>query len=483
MKAMNRKIGVGVLWNLGGLFVSRGASTLFMLLLARILAPEAFGLVAMVTMVFELANAFVNSGLGAALIRSKNISGTDLSTVFYANIALSVVAYSLIYLVAPHVSTFYSQPELTSLVRVMGLVVFINATKIVQVAILSRKMDFKRQMKANTLGVIISGCLAIGAAWMGWGVWSLVVQMLGFAVISAIVLWFASAWRPSLLVSGESFWRLFSFGKNLLAEGLLSVLYQNSYVLVIGRFFSAEITGLYYIAKRISNLFSQQLTGAVQQATYPALSTLQDDNAALLLKYRQIMQLLMFLIAPVMGLLGGLAPTLFDLLFDPAWSGAVPYLQLLCLVGMLYPLHALNMNLLNVKGRSDLILKVGLVKKGVNLSLLFLAIPYGVMGIVVSQVLGSVVALIPNTYYSAKLVDYSFVTQIRDVAKPLLSGLLAGGIAWWIAETIILREAAVLLIAGSIGAILYLFLSILLRVEGAKLIWLKINQNAKPPAR
>ena len=477
MKAMNRKIGVGVLWNLASLFVSRGASTLFMLFFARILAPEAFGLVAMATIVFELANAFVNSGLGAALIRSKQVSDLDLSTVFHANLLLSLLAYSLIYFAAPYIATFYSQPELTSLVRVMGLVVFINATKIVQVAILSRNMNFKHQMKANTLGVVVSGCLALAAAWIGWGVWSLVVQMLGSALISAIVLWFASAWRPSMSASSESFGRLFSFGKNLLGEGLLSVLYQNSYVLVIGKFFSAEITGLYFIAKKISNLLSQQLTGAVQQATYPALSTLQNDNASLLLKYRQIMQLMMFVIAPVMGLLGGMAPTLFELLFDPAWSGAVPYLQLLCIVGALYPLHALNMNLLNVKGRSDLVLKVGLVKKAVNLTLLFLAIPYGVMGIVVSQVLGSILALVPNTYYSAKLVSYSFSAQIRDVAKPLLSAFMAGLMAWWVSQAVIFWDGAVFVIAGLSGVLLYLFLCVLLRAEGAIVVFSKIKRT------
>ena len=432
---------------------------------------HAFGLVAMVAVVFELANAFVNSGLGAALIRSKQVSDLDLCTVFHTNLALSLLAYLLIYFFAPYISAFYSQPELTSLVRVMGLVVFVNAAKIIQVAILSRNMNFKHQMKANTLGVIVSGCLALVAAWIGWGVWSLVVQMLGSALISAIVLWFASAWRPSLRVSSESFWRLFSFGKNLLAEGLLSVLYQNSYVLVIGRFFSAEITGLYFIAKKISNLLSQQLTGAVQQATYPALSTLQDDNSALLLKYRQITQLMMFMIAPVMGLLGGLAQTLFELLFDPAWSGAVPYLQLLCIVGALYPLHALNMNLLNVKGRSDLVLKVGFVKKAVNLTLLFLAIPYGVMGIVVSQVLGSLLALVPNTYFSNKLVDYSLFDQLKDFLKPFA----AAGLAAWCVSQLALSQPIFIIILGCVmGLAVYGWACVLFKAEGAKIIWVKV---------
>lgn len=477
MQAMNRKIGVGVLWNLASLFLTRGASTIFMLFLARLLAPEAFGLVAMATVVFELASAFINSGLGAALIRSKTVLDADLNTVFYTNLLLSLVAYAALFAGAPYIAAFYSQPELTTLIQVMGLVVFINAAKVVQSAILSRKMDFKTQMKADTLSVVISGCLAVAAAWSGWGVWSLVVQMLSSALISAVVLWLVSQWRPTLQFSGESFRRLFGFGRNLLAEGMLDVLFQNSYILVIGRFFSAELTGLYFLAKKVSNLISQQLTGAVQQATFPALSTLQDDNAALLQKYRQIMQLMMFLIAPIMGLLAGLSPVLFELMFDERWAGAVPYLQLLCVVGALYPLHALNINLLNVKGRSDLVLKVGFVKKAVNLTLLFLAIPFGVIGIVISQVIGTFLALIPNTYFSARLVGYSLLDQIKDVVKPLAAAGFAGIAAWWVAQLEMPFLILSLLFAGVAGLLIYILASVLLRAEGARMIWLKVNDR------
>lgn len=477
MQAMNRKIGVGVLWNLASLFLTRGASTIFMLFLARLLAPEAFGLVAMATVVFELASAFINSGLGAALIRSKDVSEADLNTVFYTNLLLSLIAYAALFAGAPYIAAFYSQPELTSLIQVMGLVVFINAAKVVQTAVLSRNMDFKTQMKANSLSVVVSGCLAVAAAWSGWGVWSLVVQMLSSALISALVLWLVSQWRPTLQFSGESFSRLFSFGRNLLAEGLLSVLYQNSYVLVIGRFFSAELTGLYFLAKKVSNLISQQLTGAVQQATFPALSTLQDDNAALLHKYRQIMQLMMFLIAPIMGLLAGLSPVLFELMFDERWAAAVPYLQLLCVVGALYPLHALNINLLNVKGRSDLVLKVGFVKKAVNLTLLFLAIPFGVIGIVVSQVIGTFLALIPNTYFSARLVGYSLFDQVKDVVKPLVAAGFAGVAGWWVAQIEMPFLLMSLLFAGLAGMFVYILASILLRAEGARMVWLKASDR------
>lgn len=485
MKSINRKIGVGVLWNLASLFLTKGASTIFMLFLARLLAPEAFGLVAMATVVFELSNAFINSGLGAALIRSKTVSDVDLDTVFLTNLLLSIITYIVLFFGAGFIAEFYNQPELTPIIQVMGLVVFINASRIVQIAVLSRNMDFKTQMKANTLGVLISGVLAVGAALIGWGVWSLVVQMLSSALISALVLWTISQWYPKLQFSVESFSRLFRFGKNLLAEGLLSVLFQNSYVLVIGRFFSAELTGLYFIAKKISNLISKQLTQAVQQATFPALSTLQDNNSALLYKYRQIMQLMMFLIAPIMALLAALAPVFFELIFDENWSAAVPYLQLLCVVGAIYPLHALNMNLLNVVGRSDLVLKVGFIKKAVNLALLFSAIPFGVMGIVISQVIATFIALIPNTYFSARLVGYSLFDQIKDAAKPLIASVLAGVTAWLTSQLDFNFLVVILIVPGVVGCLTYILSSALLKAEGALMLWYKIsnkNINSHPKA-
>jgi len=477
VKSLNRKITIGFLWNLASLFFSKGATTLFTLLLAKFLAPEAFGLVAMATVVFELANAFVQSGLGQALIRSKSVSDEDLNTVFFSNLGLSFLAYAAIFFSAPHIANFYSQTELVVLIQVMGLVVFINAIKVVQLAVLSRAMNFKAQMKANTSASIVSGALAVIAAYYDFGVWSLVVMMLSQALISSSLYWLMSSWRPSMMFSLNSFKELFSFGKNLLAEGFLQVLYQNSYVLVIGRFFSAEVTGFYFFAKKISNLISKQLTEAVQNATFPALSTLQVSEEKLRYKYRQIMQLMMFLIVPIMALLGTLATPLFDLLFHEKWSGAIPYLELLCIVGAMYPLHAININLLKVKGRSDLILKIGVFKKVVNLSLLVCAIPYGVYWITASQVVGSLIALIPNTYFSSKLIDYSLKLQLNDAGKPIISALLSSLVTLLFFNVSGLSSSAEILVGGVILIVIFLITAFLLKSEAIKLLVYKIKKN------
>lgn len=479
MKSMNQKISQGVLWNLASIFITRGASTIFTLFLARILVPEAFGLIAMVTVVFELANTFVNSGLGTALIRSKKISDVDLNTVFYTNLILSGIAYTIIYVSASYISDFYNQPELTLLIKITGLVVFINAANIVQSSLLNRKMDFKSLMKANIVSVIVSGCLAVTAAWYDLGVWSLVIQMLSATAVSTFFLWIVSSWRPVLKFSSESFIRLFRFSGNLLVEGILDVLYRNSYVLVIGRFFGVEATGLYFFAKKISDLISQQLTSAIQQSTLPALSQIQDDNEHLRIKYRQIIQLTIFLIAPVMALLSGLALVLIPLAFKVSWVSATPYLQLLCIVGALYPLHAINVNLLIVKGKSGLLLRIGLIKRTVSVILLFLAIPYGVSGIIVGQIISSVFALIPNTYFSTQLIGYSLFDQLKDVVKPFINALIAGFAAW----CFVYQSDSFLFIwlvgGGLFGIGVYFILSCLTHAEGMELLINKFDIKNK----
>jgi lipopolysaccharide exporter len=464
---MNKRMWAGVLWNLASLLTSRGASIVFTLFLARLLAPEAFGLMAMTVVAFELANVLVESGLGFALIRSKKVSQADLSTIFFANLGLGLVAYAILFAGGPYVASFYDEPALGPLVRAGGLAVFFNGIKVVQIANLRRAMDFQLEMKANSGAVLISGVCGVGLAYVGAGVWSLVAQMLLSAMISSLILWLASDWRPSLSFSVEAFNRLFSFGSHLTFEGALEVFHQNSYLFVIGAFFSAEITGLYFFARKLSNLLTQQLSSAVQQATFPALATLQDDNVTLRHRYRQIIQLMMFMIAPVLLLFAAVVEPFFDLLFGPRWSGAVLYLQLLLIVGVLYPLHALNVNILNVKGRSDLVLKVGLVKKTLSLGLLVSTVQFGVTGIILGQLVGSVLSLLPHAYLSDKLIGYGLKDQLTDLAKPILAASVASSCASLLSQS--LSGMHTLFLVGTsftVGIIVYLIVSKALKAEG-----------------
>ncbi|HEX7003867.1 MAG TPA: lipopolysaccharide biosynthesis protein [Trueperaceae bacterium] len=467
---MNRKIAFGVLWNLATLMLGRGASIIFTLFLARLLAPEAFGLIAMTAVIFEVADVLIQSGLGHALIRSRNVSHADLSTVFLTNIGLSIIAYGAQYFLAPQIAAFYGEPELTPLVRVAGLIVLLNAFKVVQTAIFRRELNFKPELIATSTGALISGVGALCLAYFGAGVWSLVAQLLLAAAASSAVLWTVSDWRPSLIFNPASFNRLFGFGSQLALEGVIEVVYQNSYIFVVGRLFSAELTGLYFFARKIIQLVSHQLSRAVEQAIYPALAPLQDDNSTLREKYRQIVHLTLFTMAPVMSLMAVLADPLFSLLFGDRWGGAVLYVQLLAIVGALHPLHALNVNVLNLKGRSDLVVQSGLLKKGMGFAILFATMPFGLTAIVAGQALGSILSLVPNMLYTYRLIEYRPAVQITEASKPLAAALLAGGASY---STRLLASdlspLVQLLSAGSLGLLVYLVGCAAVGAEGYRL--------------
>lgn len=475
MASLNRKIGIGTLWNFLELFLSKSATTLFTIFLATLLAPKDFGLIAIIAVVFELSNVLVNAGFTQALIRAKTISDRELSTAFWGNLGIAAAVYLAVFLVSGQIAEFFGEPILELMVQVLGIGIVVSSFRIVQTAILSRQMDFRSQMVATTVGTIISGLVAIAMAYKGFGVWSLVAQMLTSQIVATGILWFSTRWVPLFVFDRSTFRHLFDFGKFLVITNVLNVAFKNSYALVIAKLFSPELTGLYYFATKLSNLAAQQLTGALQKSSFPALSTLQDDNRQLRHKYRQIIQLTMFVMAPIMLIFIGLAAPVFELLFDERWKDAVIYTQLLCVVGLLYPVHSLNINVLMVKGRSDLNLKLNLVKKGIQISILVASIPFGVLGIVIGQVIGSIISLVPNSYYTAKIIHYSFRAQMTDIMKPVVAGAVAGAAAWWVAHIEMPWLVVSLIFAGLAGMLVYILASVLFRAEGAWMVWLKAS--------
>jgi len=474
LASLNRKIGIGTLWNFLELFLSKSATTLFTIFLATLLAPKDFGLIAIIAVVFELSGVLVNAGFTQALIRSRTVSDKELSTAFWGNLGIAAVIYLVVFLFSGQIASFFGESILELMVKVLGIGILVNSFRIVQTAILSRQMDFRSQMVAATVGTIISGLVAIVMAYNGFGVWSLVAQMLISQIVATGILWFSTRWIPLWTFDTVAFRYLFDFGKFLVIANVLNVAFKNSYALVIAKLFSPELTGLYYFATKLSNLAAQQLTGALQKSSFPALATLQDDNDQLRKKYRQIIQLTMFVVAPVMLMLMALAEPVFELLFDDRWKGAVTFTQLLCVVGLLYPVHSLNINVLMVKGRSDLNLKLTLIKKGIQISLLVASIPFGVLGIVIGQVIGSIVALLPNSYYTAQLIHYGFRAQLMDVMKPVAAAAIGSLIAYWAVQIGNISLVITILFAGAVNVLVYLMFSWLFRAEGARMIWFKV---------
>jgi len=474
---LRHKTITGVIWTFFEQLFRVGIQTITTLILAWFLLPEDFGLMAMISIFFAIAQSLVDSGFSQALIRKKEVSQTDYSTAFYTNLALGLLTYTLLLVSAPFISSFYNEPRLVVLVRVVGLVVIINSFQLVQVADLTRKLNFKIQFRVTLPSAMFSGIVAIFMAAMGFGVWSLVAQMLISSFASTSLYWVINKWRPSKDFSVKSLNEMFGFGSKLLASGLIDTAFQNIYVIVIGKLFSATLVGYYFFAQRIQELVANQLSSAVQKVTYPALSTIQDDNIALKAFYRRIIQVVTYIVFPSMIALAVLAKPLFSLMLKEDWLPAVPYLQLLCIVGLLYPLHAINLNILKVKGRSDLFLYLEIVKKLMIVIIILISVKFGIFGILIGQIISSFLAYIPNSYFSIKLIDYSVAEQLHDFIPTLLLAITMGVFMYATGLVLPLGEFGYVLVVGLGGAMFYILTNHLLQIPAHLLILQMIKEQ------
>lgn len=415
----------GVLWSSVERFSVQGMQFLVMLVIARILDPKDFGLVGMLAIFLAVAQSLIDSGFSQALIRKQNRTEVDNSTVFYFNVIISVILYLLLYFVAPWVADFYNEPQLTELMRVLCFVIIINSLAVVQRAIYSATLNFKTQAKAAFIAALISGFIGILLAYQGYGVWTLVWQQLLNAGINTTLLWVYSNWHPKLIYSWRSFRELFAFGSKLMVSGLLDTIYSNMYTLVIGKIFSASSLGFYSQADRFTKLPSSNITGIIQRVTYPVLCTLQDNNDKLREDYRKLLRLSAFIIFPLMSLLAGIAYPLVDMFLGEKWHFAATLIIPLCFTMMWYPIHAINLNLLQVKGRSDLFLRLEIVKKLIGVIILVLSIPFGLLFMCYAGIVTSLFCLVINTYYTGKLIQVGFIIQIKDLSGILLMSIIS----------------------------------------------------------
>lgn len=430
-ESLKQKTVKGVAWTSLDKFTNLGFGFIIGVILARLLSPSDYGLLAMIAVFNAIAFAFLDSGFGSALIRKPDLTENDNSTAFYFNIVAGVVLYAIIWLIAPWVSVFYDKPILTQLLRVEALLLIIMSFRIVQNTQLSRALNFKAKTIINLTSLIISGALAIIAAYRGLGVWSLVIQHLASGVISMVMYWIFSPWRPHGKWDKRSFRYLWGYGSKLLASGLLDTIYGNIYPIVIGKFYSAADLGQYSRAKGYADMPSQSLTGVIQQVTFPVLSQIQDDDQRLGNNYRRMLRFTVFIVFPIMIGLAVLAHPLVVSLVTDKWAQCVPYLQIICLASMWYPVHAINLNLLQVKGRSDLFLRLEIIKKILITIVVFVCVPFGIIGICCGSVFTSLACLAINTYYTGKLINVGFVRQMMDMTPTLLASLAMGAVVYF----------------------------------------------------
>lgn len=420
----------GVLWSFADNLANSGITFLVGLILARILSPSEFGLIGLISIFIAVSNTLVDSGFSSALIRKVKTLNSDFNTVFYFNLCLSLLLYSVLFFIAPQISRFFDAPILAPITKVMGFVLIINAFGIVQKTLLIKEVDFKTQTKISLSASLISGVIGISMALKDFGVWSLVGQQVSRQICTSILLWVFNTWRPSLEFSLKSFQELFGFGSKLLLSSLIDTLYRNIYYLIIGKFYSTQQLGFYTRADQFNQIFSSNLTAVVQKVSYPILCRIQNDEERLKRAYQRIIKSTMLVAFACMFGLIAIAKPLVMILIGEKWLPSVSYLQILCLAGVLYPLHALNLNILLVKGRSDLFLKLEIIKKGVAIIPIYLGIFHGIEVMLWGSVLVSMIAYLLNSCYSKKLIGYSNWKQLKDICPSLLISVLVASIMW-----------------------------------------------------
>ena len=414
----------GVSWSAADAILGQGVTFLVGIVLARLLSPAEYGLIGIISIFIVVLNGVVDSGFSNALIRKQDSANDDYNTMFYTNLAFSIVLYVGLYFAAPLIAEFFERAALVKLTRVMGLTLIINALSIVQITILTKKVDFKTKTKASLTSAVTSGVVGIVLAYLGFGIWSLVAQQLTRLLLYMICLWYLNKWIPSCIFSKESFKYMWGFGWKLLLSGLLNNIWGQLYQVVVGKFYSPATLGQYSRSKEYANLLSMNFTAIIQRVSYPVLAELQDNRERMVNGYRRIIKMTMFVTAVSMIFMGAVAEPLIYCLIGPQWHEAATYLPLICISLSLYPLHAINLNMLQVQGRSDLFLILEIIKKAIAIGPICLGIFVGIQWMLVGSIVTGFISFFLNSYYTGKKLQYSSWMQLRDVAPSYLVALL-----------------------------------------------------------
>lgn len=394
-------------------------------ILARLIAPDQFGMVAMLGVFMAVANCFVDSGLGNALFRKKERTQADCSTVFWFSLVVSIICYWILFFCAPFVSAFYDMQELTPILRVTALTIVIGTLGGVNRMFLQIDLNFKALAKYNIVSLIVSGTVGVTLAYLDFKVWALVFQNLTMVTITTIFIVSKVRWFPSLVFSKSSFREFFAFGSKLLASSLLDQIYTNIYSITIGKVYKASDLAFYNRAQNLKSMTSSLPTSILQSVTFPLLVNIQDDDELLKNAYRRIIRLSAFVVFPLCLGVGAVAYPLINTLYTDVWIYAATLLSIIVFSGMWYPIHAINLNYLIVKGRSDLFLKLEIIKKVQGVAILFITIPMGLEAMCYGSIVSSLLSLIWNTHYTGKFLKMSILAQLKDMAPMLmLSGVM-----------------------------------------------------------
>ena len=465
-----------LIWRFAEKVGAQGITMVVTIVMARLLTPSEYGLIAFLMIFITILNVFVDSGLGNALIQKKDADHKDFSTVFYFNIFICTLLYLLLFITAPIIGNFYNEPTLIPMIRVLGITLVISGLKNVQQAYVSREMMFKRFFYATLTGTIVSGFVGIGMAYKGFGVWALVGQYLTNTIMDTFVLWLTVGWRPTKEFSFERFKKLFSFGWKLLVSALLDTGYNNLKGLIIGKYYTKADLAYYNNGNKFPSLIVSNINASIGSVLFPYMSQEQDDKEKLKRSMRIAIKTSSYIMWPMLIGFGVCGNTIISLLLTDKWLPAVPYLQIACFTYGLWPIHTVNLQAVNAMGRSDVFLKLEIVKKIVGLLVIFLTMRHGVIILALSGIVTSIISVFINAWPNKRFLKYYYREQIRDIMPSFLLSLLMGVIVWIIGEHLNVHKIILLMIQITVGAIIYILGSILLKYESFYFILGKLKK-------
>lgn len=469
-----------LLWNLSERYGIQIFTIIIGIILARILHPEDFGLVGLMGVFFTIANVFVNSGFGSAYIQKENVNQVDASSIFYFNLVFSIFIYLIFWNIAPFIGRFYNSDVLINLFRVGSFVIIINAFSMMQISILTRDVNFKKKTLISIVASILSGSLGITMALYGYGVWSLVGQSLFRSFLSCLGLWMFYDWRPSLEFRFTSLKSMFGFSLWVLISNLFTTFFNNFYTLFIGKLFPMAELGYYSKAKGYQKMVTQQPAMAVQNVSFPVFSKFQKNPVELKRKMRKFLQSTMFFLSPVVVTLMLVAKPLFLMLLTEKWESMIVYFQFLLITGFFYPLHSLNVQVLNAQGKSKLNFNLVLIKNSFRIISLFLLFDYGILYIIYGEVVCSLIGLLINSYYTGRLIEYGFINQFKDIMRIIIISAIVLFVSFWVAGYIqsnLLNFISISILSFSIYFGLSKFFNATLFDENILIIRMKLNMN------
>lgn len=464
-------VAAGLFWKLAERFGVQGVQFVLQILLARLLDPEHYGVLSLMVIFTTLANVFIQNGFNTSLIQNKDVKEEDYSSVFWVVLAIASALYGVLFLCAPIIADYYNMPDIISPFRVLLLVLFPGAVNSIQLAKVRRNMDFKQVFRSNIGGIVIAGAAGITIALLGGGVWALVAQNLLNTTVAAMVMWFTVRWRPRPVCDLKRVKVLFAYGWKLMASGLLDALYQDIRSLVIGKKYDSGTLGYYNRGKQFPQFVINAINGAVQSVMLPAMSAKQDDKQQVKAMMRSSVMLSSYIIFPLMAGLAAVAEPLVTLLLTEKWLPSVPYMQIYCFSFAFYPVHTCNLQAINAMGRSDIFLKLEILKKSIGLCMLTVAVFCfdSPIAIAMTGALTTLTSSAINAWPNKKLINYSYPEQMKDILPSLLCSLLMFAAVLQV-ERLGFAPPATLGLQILFGAAVYCVLSVLLRLEPFKVL-------------